>query len=60
MRRKTLPSRQGVGAVRGADERTERADHVKDTGERALIEGVETDARLDYCRNDFGLQVGER
>jgi hypothetical protein len=48
------------GALSCADERAERADHVKNVGNRALIEGMHGDACPDEFRDDLGLQVGKR
>ena len=51
--------RERFGLVRRADQRAERADHVEDAGDVALIEGVHRDIAADQLGDDVGLQVGE-
>jgi hypothetical protein len=45
--------------VAGADECPQRADHVEDFGDRALVERVDGDPLADQRRDDIGLQIGE-
>ena len=52
-------ARQRIGLRRRADQRAERADHVEDAGDVALVEGMHRDAAADQFGGDVGLQVGE-
>ena len=48
-----------VGAIGGADQCAERADHRQDPGDVALVEDMDGDAGADEVGDDIGLQVGE-
>ena len=48
-----------IGTLRRADDRAERADHRKNSGNVALIEDVDGDACAHQIGDDVGLQVGE-
>src|SRR5262249_49313139 len=50
---------QRVGLAGHADQRAERADHVENAGDVALVEGMDRDVAADQLGGDVGLQVGE-
>ena len=50
---------QPIGAIRGPDQRTERANHVENLRDSALIKGVYVHAVPDESSRDIGLQVGD-
>src|SRR5262249_51377077 len=49
---------QRVGLAGRADQRAERADHVENAGDVALVEGMDRDVAADQLRGEVGLQVG--
>ena len=51
--------RERVGLLRRADQRAERADHVEDAGDVALVEGMHRDIGADQFGDDVGLQIGK-
>jgi hypothetical protein len=53
------PLGQYVGALSRANDSAERAYHIKDPGDRALIERMNGNACADECSNNIRLQVGE-
>ena len=52
-------ARQRVRFLRRTDQRAERADHVENSGDVALIEGMDRDIGAHQVGDDVGLQVGE-
>jgi len=50
---------EAVCPVGRGNQRAHHADHVKDLGDRALIEGVNGDPLADQSGDDVGLEIGE-
>src|ERR1700722_16719096 len=50
---------QVIGALRGADQRAEVADHRQDAGDVPLVEHVDGDAGADQVGDDVRLQIRE-
>ncbi len=48
-----------VGFFHRADQGAERADHVENAGDVALVEGMHIDIGADQFGDDIGLQIGE-
>src|SRR5262249_5397978 len=48
-----------AGLAGRADQRAERADHVENAGDVAMVEGMDRDVAADQLGGDLGLQVGE-
>jgi hypothetical protein len=51
--------RERLGLLRCADQRAQRADHVENAGDVAVVEGVHRNIAADQLGDDIGLQVGE-
>src|SRR5215469_7269602 len=48
-----------MGSIDGTDESAERADHVENSGNISLIEGMHANPGADEGRDDLGLQIGK-
>ena len=53
------PAGERVRLFRAADQRAERADHVENAGDVALVEGVHGDIGVHQVGDDVGLQIGK-
>ena len=58
------PRASAIGELLGlaltADEAAEHPNHLKDLGDRALVEGDDGDAAADELGDEVGLQIRER
>ncbi len=54
-----IAGRKLIGAIGGADQRTEGPDHRQNPGDVTLVEDVDGNARSNEVGNDAGLKIGK-